>query len=69
MDRSRALKSVEKRKLPHEIQALVKFKSESSTAKFSEESMTKARAALYSLIDKAWVELDDKIIASKSTKL
>ena len=65
MDRSRALKSVEKMKLPHDIQALVKSKSESSTAKFSEESMAKARAALNNLIEKAWVELDDKIIACK----
>ena len=52
-------------KLPHEIQALVKFKSESSTSKFSEESMAKARAALNNLIGKAWVEFDDKIIACK----
>ena len=52
-------------KLPHDIQALVKSKSESSTAKFSEESMAKARAALNNLIEKAWVELDDKIIACK----
>ena len=64
-DRSRALKSVERMKLPPEIQALVKFKSDSSTSKFSEESMAKARAALNNLIAKAWVEPDDKIIACK----
>ena len=52
-------------KLPHDIQALVKSKSESSPAKFGEESMAKARAALNNLIEKAWVEFDDKIIACK----
>ena len=33
--------------------------------KFSEESMAKARIALNDLVEKAWVELDDRIIACK----
>ena len=44
-DRSRALKSVEKLKLPHDIQARMKPNSEPSTMTFSEESMAKARDA------------------------
>merc|ERR1719191_1959813 len=45
---------------------MVKTKVEhGSQTKFSEESMAKARIALNELVEKAWVELDDKIIECK----
>ena len=59
------MKSVEQMKLTHDIQAFVKSKPESSTSKSNEKSMAKARSALNGLGEKAWVELDDKIIACK----
>merc|ERR1719359_901603 len=51
--------------LPKDIQALVHQRAEKSGTGFSEESMAKARVALNDLVEKAWVELDDKIIACK----
>jgi len=48
------------------VQALVKTStSSSSKAEFTEESMAKARIALNDLVEKAWIELDDKIIECK----
>merc|ERR1719214_115417 len=44
---------------------MVKTSSSSSRGAFSEESMAKARIALNDLVEKAWVELDDKIIECK----
>merc|ERR1719359_1082843 len=51
--------------LPKDIQALVHQRAEKSGTGFSEESMAKARVALNDLVEKAWDELDDKIIACK----
>merc|ERR1719201_1309964 len=64
MDLKTALKTVAHNKLPAEVQAFVKTEGSSKGA-FSEESMAKARIALNDLVEKAWVELDDKIIACK----
>merc|ERR1719409_1274454 len=64
MDLKTALKNVAHNKLPAEVQAFVKTEGSSKGA-FSEESMAKARIALNELVEKAWVELDDKIIACK----
>merc|ERR1719443_690941 len=56
--------------LSPDVQQLVQGVSTSSTgtgfaAGFSEESLAKARLALNDLIEKAWVELDDKIMECK----
>ena len=66
MDLKTALKAIAHDKLPTDVQALVKT-SATKTGKtgFSEESMAKARIALNDLVEKAWVELDDKIIECK----
>jgi len=66
MDFKTALKALDHQKLPSDVQSLVKTASGSSVAgEFSEESMAKARIALNDLVEKAWVELDDKIIECK----
>jgi hypothetical protein len=64
MDLKTALKTVAHNKLPAEVQAFVKTEGSAKGA-FSEESMAKARIALNELVEKAWVELDDKIIECK----
>merc|ERR1719253_1158296 len=66
MDFKTALKALDHQKLPSDVQSLVKTASGSSVAgEFSEASMAKARIALNDLVEKAWVELDDKIIECK----
>jgi len=61
-----ALKAIDHTRLPTDVQSLVKTASEGSTAgELTEESMAKARIALNDLVEKAWVELDDKIIECK----
>jgi len=67
LDLKTALKVVAHKTLPTEVQALVKSASTSSQSplEFTEESMAKARIALNDLVEKAWVELDDKIIQCK----
>jgi len=64
MDLKTALKAVAHDKMPTDVQALVSTQG-SSKAAFTEESMAKARIALNDLVEKAWVELDDKIIECK----
>merc|ERR1719443_2378854 len=59
-----------KSSLSPDVQKLVQAASTSSTgtgfaAGFSEESLAKARLALNELIEKAWIELDDKIMECK----
>jgi hypothetical protein len=65
MDLKTALKAIAHDKLPTDVQALVKTSASKSTGAFTEESMAKARIALNDLVEKAWVELDDKIIECK----
>jgi len=66
MDIKTALKAIDHQRLPSDVQSLVKTTSVGSAAgEFSEESMAKARIALNDLVEKAWVELDDKIIECK----
>jgi len=66
MDLKTALKAVSHNKLPTEVQALVTTESTSSgKGAFDETSMAKARVALNDLVEKSWVELDDKIIECK----
>jgi len=66
MDLKQALKSVDSRGLPHEVQALIKSRSQTNHGGgFDETSMEKARVVLNNLVEKAWVELDDKIIQCK----
>jgi hypothetical protein len=65
MDLKTALKAIAHEKLPTDVQALVKTSASKSAGAFTEESMAKARIALNDLVEKAWVELDDKIIECK----
>ena len=66
MDMKTAVKTINHQKLPKDVQALVKTTEETGGAgAFSEESLAKARIALNDLVEKAWVELDDKIIECK----
>merc|ERR1740115_659862 len=66
MDIKTAIKAIDSSRLPSDVQSLVKTAS-TGTAKgaFDEESLAKARIALNDLVEKAWVELDDKIIECK----
>jgi len=64
MDLKTALKAVDGKQLPGDVQSLVKTASHGTTT-FDETSMAKARIALNDLVEKAWVELDDKIIECK----
>merc|ERR1719443_1895827 len=72
MDVSSAAKMVARRGLTPDVQNLVQgVAGEGSganagfSAGFSEESLAKARRALNELIEKAWIELDDKIMECK----
>jgi len=70
MDVPSAAKMVAKRSLTPDVQNLVQNVAAGSTAAgfataFSEESLAKARKALNELIEKAWIELDDKIMECK----
>jgi hypothetical protein len=72
MDMGTAAKSLEHKTLEPDVQHLVQsvVKGEASTdlgfsAAFSEESLAKARKALNGLVEKAWIELDDKIMECK----
>merc|ERR1719409_636992 len=64
MDLKTALKAVASHKLPNEVQAFVKTEG-TVKGQFDETSMAKARIALNDLVEKSWVELDDKIIECK----
>merc|ERR1719230_944296 len=66
MDLQSATKTLELKTLPQSVRALIaRTSAATKTAKFSEESMAKARIALNDLVEKAWVELDDKLIQCK----
>lgn len=66
MDIKQALKTMDSHRLPQDVQALIKTTSETTHGVgFDETSMAKARLALNDLVEKAWVELDDKIIECK----
>merc|ERR1719331_148685 len=70
MDIPSAAKMVAKRSLSPEVQNLVQGVAAGSTdlgfsAAFSEDSLAKARKALNGLVEKAWIELDDKIMICK----
>jgi hypothetical protein len=64
MDLKTALKAAAAHKLPAEVQSFVNTQG-SAKGTFDETSMAKARVALNDLVEKAWVELDDKIIECK----
>ena len=56
----------EHKALPAEVRALVTTTSQGGhMGNFDENSMAKARIALNDLVEKSWVELDDKIIECK----
>jgi len=65
MDLKAAVKAIDHKNLPADVQALVRTASSTTKADFDETSMAKARIALNDLVEKAWVELDDKIIECK----
>jgi hypothetical protein len=66
MDFKTAIKAIDHKNLPADVQSLVKTASSTGThGGFDETSMAKARIALNDLVEKAWVELDDKIIECK----
>jgi len=65
MDVRAAAKAVSYRNLPEGVQSLVRTAAEGRRGGFDEGSMGKARIALNDLVEKAWVELDDKIIECK----
>jgi hypothetical protein len=72
MDVPSAAKMVVRRQLTPDVQSLVQgvaggvnSGSAGFAAGFSEESLAKARRALNELIEKAWIELDDKIMECK----
>jgi len=63
MDLSTAVKLMENKELPDDVSNLIQ--KVNGSAEFSEESMAKARIALNELIEKAWIELDDKLFQCK----
>jgi len=66
MDIKTAINAISHQRLPNDVQSLLKTTSEGSAKEvFDETSMAKARIALNDLVEKAWVELDDKIIECK----
>merc|ERR1719265_672714 len=65
MDFKQAVKTIEHRNLPADVRALVSTAKSGKKVGFDEESMAKARIALNDLVEKAWVELEDKIIECK----
>jgi len=64
MDFKSAAKAIAHKNLPANVASLVNSASQ-GRADFDEASMSKARVALNDLVEKAWVELDDKIIECK----
>lgn len=70
MDATSAAKMIEHKSLTPDVQQLVQNVAAGSSdlgfaAAFSEESLAKARKALNGLVEKAWIELDDKIMVCK----
>jgi hypothetical protein len=64
VDLASALNTVQHKDLPPSVAHLVQSTSEGKSG-YDEESLEKARTALNSLVEKAWIELDDKIIKCK----
>jgi hypothetical protein len=66
MDVRQAAKAV-KHRLPENVQSMIASASDSgaSPGEFDAGSMAKARIALNEMVEKAWIELDDKIIECK----
>ena len=65
MDTKTAAELVEKKNLSPDLSNLVAKVNTGSFGGFSEESLAKARIALNDLVEKAWIELDDKIFKCK----
>jgi hypothetical protein len=70
MDLKQAVQVINKGKLPSDVSGLVQTVSDGGgdsdfATQFDEASLDKARVALNDLIEKAWVELDDKIFKCK----
>jgi len=70
MDLQSAVKVVDRSKLPSDVAGLVQTVSDGDTdngfaTAFDEKSLDKARLALNDLIEKAWLELDNKIFKCK----
>lgn len=64
VDLASALKTVQHKNLPSSVAHLVQTTSEGKST-YDEASLDKARTALNSMVEKAWIELDDKIIKCK----
>lgn len=64
VDLASALKTVQHKNLPAPVAHLVQATSEGKST-YDEASLDKARSALNSMVEKAWIELDDKIIKCK----
>jgi len=65
MDVESATKLVEQKQLTPDVSNLVAKARTATFGEFSEESLAKARRALNELVEKAWIELDDKIFKCK----
>lgn len=65
MDVKAAATLMEKKPLTDDVSNLVAKVQSGTFGGFSEESLAKARRALNDLVEKAWIELDDKIFKCK----
>jgi len=65
MDLPSAAKLIQQKPLPEDVSHLVQKVQSNSVREFSEEALAKGRRALNDLVEKAWVELDDKIFKCK----
>merc|ERR1712176_1206702 len=65
MDVKTAVSTMSEKPLPNDVSNLVQKVGADGEGEFTEESMAKARRALNDLIEKAWIELDDKIFKCK----
>jgi len=65
MDLPSAAKLIQQKPLPEDVSNMVQKVQTSSFGEFSEASLAKARRALNELVEKAWIELDDKIFKCK----
>jgi len=65
MDVGTAAHLLEKKSLPEDVSNLVAKVQTNTFGEFSEASLAKARTALNELVEKAWIELDDKIFKCK----
>jgi len=68
MDLKSASALVSHKRIPADVSSLVQMAADSEAnfaAKFDEASLEKARIALNELVEKAWVELDEKIFECK----